>query len=260
MPKAAPDITYDIQNSESPNRLLFTVDHASRDIPDVYNNLGLEDASVLHRHIAWDIGIEDVTRRLADKVKGTAIYARFSRLLLDANRYPEDPALTPAISDGVEIPSNMAITTQERDTRISTYFNPYHSQIEMLLDQKIIVHGEPLLISMHSFTPVMNEFERPWHIGVLWDQDERIAAPLLEILRRNSALVVGDNEPYSARDPLGYTMSAHGMDRNIPNVAIEIRQDLIDTHQGAEKWACIMADAVQQLIQQLSSATASTDV
>jgi len=244
---------FDIQNTDSPNRLLFTVDHASQHIPESYNNLGLADPSVLHRHIAWDIGIEDVTRRLAEKLSATAIYARFSRLLLDANRYPEDLALTPAVSDGVEIPDNENISVQDRDIRIATYFKPYHDSIEQLLNTKIDTHGLPLLISMHSFTPIMKDFERPWHIGVLWDRDERIASPMLEILQKNSALVVGDNEPYSARDPLGYTMSAHGMDRGVPNVAIEIRQDLIDTHQGAEKWACIMADTVSQLLDSVAA-------
>ncbi|USG62851.1 N-formylglutamate amidohydrolase [Sneathiella marina] len=240
---------FDIQNPSSPNRLLFTVDHASQHIPPAYNSLGLNDPSVLHRHIAWDIGIEDVTRRLADKLSATAIYARFSRLLLDANRYPEDMALTPVVSDGVLIPDNKNISAQEKEHRIDTYFKPYHHSIEEQLDTKIAAHGLPLLISMHSFTPIMNDFERPWHIGVLWDRDERIAGPMLEILRKNSSLVVGNNEPYSARDPLGYTMSAHGIDRGVPNVAIEIRQDLIDTHQGAEKWACIMADTVSQLLE-----------
>ena len=95
---------FDIQHSDSDSALLLTVDHASRHIPERYNNLGLEDHSVLARHIAWDIGIEDVSRRLSDKLKATAIYARFSRLLVDANRYPDNPAIMPEVSDGVEGP------------------------------------------------------------------------------------------------------------------------------------------------------------
>ncbi len=258
-----PDIntpTFDVQNADSPNQLLFTVDHASRFIPEEYGHLGLEDISVLHRHIAWDIGVEDVTRRLSEKLNGTAIYARFSRLLLDANRYPKDTALIPEVSDGIEVPANKGISSQERQQRIDKYFHPYHNKITELLEEKIAQHQEPLLISMHSFTPVMNDFERPWHIGVLWDQDDRVAAPMLEFLRQNSSLVVGDNEPYSARDPLGYTMSAHGTDRNVPHVAIEIRQDLIDTHQGAEKWACIMADVVSHVMGKAPLPAAGSDV
>jgi len=139
------------------------------------------------------------------------------------------------------------MTEAEKARRVETYFTPYQGAITDLIERKREAHEVPLLISMHSFTPVMNDFERPWHIGVLWDRDPRIALPLLKILRENSSLVVGDNEPYSAREPLGYTMNEHGMKRGIPNVAIEIRQDLIDTHQGAEKWASIMADALTRL-------------
>ena len=234
---------FDIQNPESDSPLLLVVDHASRHIPPEYDNLGL----VLHRHIAWDIGIEDVTRRLSEKIGATAIYARFSRLLLDANRYPDDPASTPVISDGVEIPANRDMPEAERKRRGDSWFTPPQGAITGLIDRKLEHHAAPLLVSMHSFTPVMNEFERPWHIGVLWDADPRLALPLLKILRQNHSLVVGDNEPYSARDPLGYTMNEHGMKRGLPNVAIEIRQDLIDTHQGAEKWASIMADALLRL-------------
>ena len=238
---------FDIQNPESDSPLLLVVDHASRHIPPEYDNLGLADPAVLHRHIAWDIGIEDVTRRLSEKIGATAIYARFSRLLLDANRYPDDPASTPVISDGVEIPANRDMPEAERKRRVDSWFTPYQGAITGLIDRKLEHHAAPLLVSMHSFTPVMNEFERPWHIGVLWDADPRLALPLLKILRQNHSLVVGDNEPYSARDPLGYTMNEHGMKRGLPNVAIEIRQDLIDTHQGAEKWASIMADALLRL-------------
>ncbi len=238
---------YDIQHEDSESALLLTVDHASRYIPAEYDNLGLEDPSVLARHIAWDIGIEDVSKRLADKLNATAIFAGFSRLLVDANRYPDNPAIMPEVSDGVDIPANRNLSAAERERRIRTWFTPYHDAILGLIAKKEAAHDFPLLISMHSFTPVMNEFERPWHIGVLWDDDPRIALPLLDILRQNSSLVVGDNEPYSAREPLGYTMNEHGTKRGLPNVAIEIRQDLIDTHQGAEKWASIMADALNRL-------------
>lgn len=236
-----------ILNAASTSPLILTVDHASRYIPPEYDNLGVEDPSVLHRHIAWDIGIEDVTRRLAERLGVTAIFAGFSRLLVDANRYPETASCMPEVSDGVVIPANRDISVPERERRLASWFYPYHSALLKLIEEKEAAGTTPVLFSMHSFTPVMNDFERPWHVGVLWDEDARLAAPLLEILRENRTLVVGDNEPYSAREPLGYTMNEHGTKRGLPHVAIEIRQDLIDTHQGAERWAAIMADALHRL-------------
>ncbi|GLQ06501.1 N-formylglutamate amidohydrolase [Sneathiella chinensis] len=245
---------FHIQNETSTSPVFLIADHASNAIPEDYGTLGIEDPVALRRHVAWDIGIEDVTRRLADHLQATAIYSTFSRLLIDANRYPDDPASTPVISDGVSVPANVDMTKAERKKRVDTYFTPYHDQVSRLLAEKRAQHALPLVFSMHSFTPVMNDFERPWHVGVLWDQDDRIAAPLLEILGKNPALVVGDNEPYSAREPLGYTMNVHGTELKVPHVVIEIRQDLIDTHHGAEQWAGLMADAIRQVQKRLEGA------
>lgn len=238
---------FSLLNDASETPLILIADHASRYIPPEYDNLGVADPSVLYRHIAWDIGIEDVTRRLAARLGASAIFAGFSRLLVDANRYPDNPSCMPGVSDGVEIPMNRVITDAEREKRLKSWFWPYHEALLNLIERKEAAGQRPVLLSMHSFTPIMDGFERPWHIGVLWDEDARLAAPLLDILRANRTLVVGDNEPYSAREPLGYTMNEYGTKRGLPHVAIEIRQDLIDTHQGSERWASIMADAVTRL-------------
>ncbi|WP_025899350.1 N-formylglutamate amidohydrolase [Sneathiella glossodoripedis] len=243
---------YYLLNEESQTPVFLIADHASREIPEKYNNLGIEDVSLLRRHVAWDIGIEDVTKRMAERLGCTAIFSKFSRLLIDANRYPDDPSSTPYISDGVVVPMNENVTDEDRQERISTYFSPYHFKIEAILAQKLKQHKSPLVISMHSFTPIMNDFERPWHVGVLWDQDGRIALPMLDVLRKNPTLVVGDNEPYSARKPLGYTMNEHGTKKNIPHVVVEIRQDLIDTHHGAEQWAGLMVDVINQIADKVS--------
>ncbi len=240
-------------NEDSASPIFLIADHASREIPERYNNLGVEDLSVLRRHVAWDIGIEDVTKRMAERLGCTAIFSKFSRLLIDANRYPDDPSSTPYISDGVVVPANKNVSDEERQNRVSTFFEPYHAKIEDLLNAKLAHHSAPIVISMHSFTPIMNDFERPWHVGVLWDKDGRIALPMLEVLRKNPTLVVGDNEPYSAREPLGYTMNEHGTKKDIPHVVVEIRQDLIDTHHGAEQWGSLMVDVMSQIQDKITS-------
>ncbi|MFT6556514.1 N-formylglutamate amidohydrolase [Sneathiella sp.] len=239
-------------HEESSSPILLIADHASRHIPEAYNLLGIEDPALLRRHVAWDIGIEDVTRRMSDKLEASAIYSGFSRLLIDPNRYPDDPASMPVESDGVRVPANVGLTAVQKAERVAGYFEPYHNKLRQMLDRKVADHKQPIVLSMHSFTPVMNDFERPWHVGILWDQDERLARPLLEIFRKNPTLVVGDNEPYSAKQPFGYTMNEHGTKRDIPHVVIEIRQDLIDTHHGAEQWSSLMVDAVLQLQKRLA--------
>lgn len=247
MNKEMPPV-FSIQNADSPTALVLIADHASGYIPGIYDNLGIADRSLLLRHVAWDIGIRDVTSRLATRLNASAVYSEFSRLLVDANRYPDNAASMPAVSDGIDVPANRNISSQERQRRIDAYFTPYHQRIEALLDAKIVAGLTPVIIAMHSFTPVMQSYERPWHVGVLWDRDDRLAGPMLGYLNQNPALCVGDNEPYSAREPLGYSMNEYGTKRNLPHATIEIRQDLIDTHHGAESWAGIMSDAIAHVM------------
>ena len=97
--------------------------------------------------------------------------------------------------------------------------------------------GCPALLSIHSFTPRCRGEARPWHVGILWNADPRIPVPLLAALRAEPGLVVGDNEPYSAREPAGYTVRHHAEARGLPHVAIELRQDLVATDAGAAEWA-----------------------
>ena len=106
----------------------------------------------------------------------------------------------------------------------------------------------PALIAIHSCTPVFDRVVRPWHIGVLWDKDPRIAQPLLQRLSTVDGVCVGDNEPYSGRHPHDYTMDHHGEAARIPHVSIEIRQDLIDAAAGVEQWAGVLGDALETIL------------
>ncbi len=83
----------------------------------------------------------------------------------------------------------------------------------------------PVLISMHSFTPLWKGFARPWEVGVLWDRDARLARPLIDALMR-AGFRVGDNEPYSG-ELENDCLYRHGTMNGLPHVLIEIRQDLI---------------------------------
>jgi predicted N-formylglutamate amidohydrolase len=216
--------------------MLLTCDHASRAVPRSLANLGLAD-DVIARHIGWDIGAAAVTRRLAPLLDAPAILAGYSRLVIDCNRNPLDPSSIPAESDGVAIPGNAALSESARQARRDTLFAPYHRAIDDWLAATTKRGVAPAVISMHSFTPEMKGRKRPWHIGVLWDLDGRIASPLLDGLRAEAGLVVGDNEPYSAREPVGYTQRHHAFERGLPHVAIELRQDLIAEDGGATAWA-----------------------
>jgi predicted N-formylglutamate amidohydrolase len=244
---AAPDAAaspYELVNPQGRARLLLVCDHASRELPAEYGTLGLDKAE-LWRHIACDIGAADVTRRLAELLDAPALLAGYSRLLVDCNRSPDDPTFICAISDGTAIPGNSDIGADEVARRRARYFTPYHAAIDEQLRLRSAAAGAaPALIAIHSFTPVMNGFERPWHAGVLWDRDGRIALPLIKMLAADTAIVVGDNEPYSGRGFSGYTTRRHAESVGLPSVLIEIRQNLIDTQPGVLAWADRLAAAL----------------
>ncbi len=237
---------FEVLNPDGTAPVLLVCDHASRVLPKAYGTLGL-DPSLLWRHVAWDIGAADVTRRLSRAIGATAVLAGASRLLIDVNRRLDDPSMIPPQSDGIDIPGNHDLDDAERRWRTDAWHRAYHGEIDRRLD-RIAGRGiDPILLSVHSFTPVMDGYERPWHVGVLWSNGSGIAVPLIARLRGANGLVVGDNQPYTALQPYGYTIHVHGEDRGLGYAAVEVRQDLVDTHHGAESWANILADAVRHV-------------
>jgi predicted N-formylglutamate amidohydrolase len=227
--------------------VVLTCDHASRAVPRALDNLGL-DAAALARHIGWDIGAAAVTRLLAPLLDAPALLGGYSRLVIDCNRDPADPSSIPAVSDGTPIPGNAALTPEARLARRAAIFDPYHAAITSRIDAWRRRGIAPALLSIHSFTPAMAGKQRPWHVGVLWDQDGRIALPLLDGLRAEPGLIVGDNEPYSAREPVGYTQRHHAFGTGLPHVAIELRQDLVGDESGAAAWAERLARLLRPIL------------
>jgi predicted N-formylglutamate amidohydrolase len=222
---------------------LVLCDHAARAIPAALGDLGLP-AAERERHIAWDIGAADVARRLATLLDVTLLESGYSRLVADCNRGPDEPACMPAVSDGTVVPGNAAITPAMREARLAACWRPYHAAIRAELDRL----DRPAVISVHSFTPVMNGCARPWQVGVLWRRDRRLAAPLLATLAADPTLMVGDNQPYSGHDASGFTVPHHAEARDLPHVMIELRQDLIATAEGAAWWAAKLATALGPML------------
>jgi predicted N-formylglutamate amidohydrolase len=233
-------------NPEGGPRFLLTCDHASRAVPRHMQGLGLA-ADDLSRHIAWDIGAGEVTRHLAERLDAPAFLAGYSRLVIDCNRPLTSPTSIPPVSDGSEILANQGVTAAEATTRAEALFWPYHRQVAGALD-RLIAGGEiPIFVAIHSFTPQLDGgLQRPWHIGLLWEHDGRLVAPLQAAF---SALVpgicIGDNEPYAIVGPSDYSIPEHGQRRGLPHIEIEIRQDLIDTPEGATLWAGRVAEALE---------------
>lgn len=226
--------------------LVILGDHAMNRVPEEYGDLGLP-ASAFERHIAYDIGIEGLTRKLADALDAPAVMACFSRLLIDPNRGEDDPTLIMKLSDGAVIPANHPLSGEERERRLDRYHRPYHAAIDATLTELTRLAGRPpLVISLHSFTPLWKGVPRPWHAGLLWDSDPRATLPLLEQLRAIDDLVIGDNEPYDGA-LYGDTMHSHCSTKGIAHALIEVRQDLIGDERGIARWSDILAPILRDL-------------
>ncbi len=237
-----------IENPSSESPLLLLCDHSGHALPEQVGQLGLHH-SVFSRHVAWDIGAMEVAKLLREQFQCALVSGVYSRLLIDLNRFPDHYSWIPEVSDGIEITGNQNLSMAERKYRADTYFWPYHSAVERAVS-RISTRGQvPIVISVHSFTSsLMDGRQRPWHFGILWNEDRRLSDPLMRTLRGNPAICVGDNEPYHAGDPCGYTVKTHAEDRGHPHVLIEIRQDLIDSEVGVAKWSGILGEALQTVL------------
>jgi len=219
--------------------LVLVCDHASNAEPPGVA-LGLP-AAEMARHIAWDVGARGVTLGLAARLGAGAVLTRYSRLVIDPNRGEDDPTLVMRLCDGTIIPGNRGVDAAEVARRLEAYHRPYHRAIDAALDAERAAGRAPALVSIHSFTPQFRgRAWRPWQVGLLWDRDDRLVAPLMARLAAEPDLVVGDNEPYTGR-LTGDCMWRHGTRRAIPHVLIEIRNDLIATAEGQAAWAARLA-------------------
>lgn len=235
-------------NRDGSAQMLVVCDHASNALPPGHGNLGLTDDQI-DQHIAWDIGAAAVAEHLADRFDAPAIFSNFSRLLIDCNRYPADPASIAPVSDGVTVAGNLGLSAAEIERRREKFFQPYHDEIETVLDGFIAAGRPPVLLSVHSFTPNFNGARRPWQIGVCWLADDRMAARVMAELRAGGTILVGDNQPYALDPAEDYTLIEHGLRRGLAHLLVEFSQELVADAVGARHWADRLAPAVERALQ-----------
>ena len=224
------------QNAGARSPFLFTSDHYGRLIPEPLGDLGLPESELV-RHIAWDIGIAGVAERLSNMLGAHLIAQRYSRLVIDCNRTPRTASSIPLLSEATTIPGNEGLSREGAELRRRAIFDPYHQRIDAVIDRRLKEKRPTILVSLHSFTPVYAGAARPWHIGTLYNLDKTLPPLLLQALRAEGDLVVGDNEPYAVREDTDYTIPVHGEARDLTNSGIEIRQDLIADQSGQQQWA-----------------------
>lgn len=219
-------------------------------MPSRLGTLGLSGLD-LDRHIAWDIGIAGLGLELSERLGATFIAQRFSRLVIDCNRDPLREDAMPAVSDGSLIPGNADLSPEEKLARIAQVFTPYHATIAAEIDARLARALPTVVVALHSFTPVMSAFARPWRFGVLHLGASPFSDALLARLRTEpDAGEVGDNQPY-AMDGVDFTIPRHAIGRGLDYAELEVRQDLLADEAGqaavAERLARLLPAALGDL-------------
>lgn len=233
----------EIHNPDGRSPIVLLCEHASNHIPAEYAGLGISQAD-LQRHIAWDIGAAEVTRRLSSILDAPAFLGTYSRLLIDLNRPLDSPTSIVERSEATDILGNSALSQAERERRVRRIFQPYQDAVSAHLDARAAVARPAVIVPIHSFTPVFHGEARPWHAGVLFEKATAFAQATIERLSRDATLNVGANVPYGISVENYYALLVHGDNVDRPALLIEIRQDLIATAEDAELWARRLAAAL----------------
>ena len=245
-------VTPDGWTPDSSDSVVIVCEHASNRIPRSLNALGL-DEKTLQSHIAWDPGAAQVSRHMAKRLAAPLILQRFSRLVYDCNRPPEAESAMPARSEIFNIPGNIDLTGQAREARIEAVYRPFREAVGGVLDHLIGQGRVPAVVTIHSFTPIFHGRRRSVELGLLHDLDSRLADAMLEHAFDWADLEVRRNQPYGPEDGVTHTLRVDAIARGLPNVMIEVRNDLIETPEQQSAMAARLAELVSDGLRQLSS-------
>ncbi len=220
-------------NEEGRSAIVLICEHASRVLPRNLGTLGLSEGD-LQRHIAWDIGAENVARLLSRLIDAPLLLQRYSRLAYDCNRPPESPDSIPEVSELTAIPGNKRLSAEDRLARAREIYRPFHDGVSRVLDHRAAAGIKSIVVSIHSFTPVYKGKVRSVELGILHDRDTSLSSRLIKSFPNVDARL---NEPYGPKDGVLHTLNMHGFTRGLQHAMIEIRNDLVTAERGQDEWA-----------------------
>ena len=234
---------FEVINAKGSGPIVLVCEHASNAVPDEFTT-PLPDKQNLNEHIAWDPGAKALAQLLSQSFNAPLVCSRVSRLIYDCNRPPESASAIPEKSERFEIPGNQNLDNDERQARINRIYRPFHQTLADVITAKQAAGLEPALVTVHSFTPYYFDQVRKTQIGVLHDSDSKMADGMLTIAPKVCQLLVERNKPYGPDDGVTHTLIKHGIARSLPNVMLEIKNDLLTTAMEIKT----MADIIQAMI------------
>lgn len=235
-----------VKSAQMNASVLVVCEHASNHIPSAYSELGI-DPGVGESHVAWDPGALGVAKVLANEFSAPLIAGGISRLVYDCNRPPDAASAIPEKSEVYDIPGNKDLTKEERAFRVASVYEPFRKAVanEVRTRRRYL----RLLVTVHSFTPIYNGHTREVEIGVLHGIDRIFANAMINSVPENMPYTVRLNEPYSANDGVAHTLDVHGARNALPNVMLEIRNDLIRTPEDQQKMGQLISDWIAETLE-----------
>jgi predicted N-formylglutamate amidohydrolase len=226
-----------VENASGKGGVVLICEHAGQLLPESLGSLGL-DTEAMSTHIAWDIGAAGLARALSQQLDAPVIMQRYSRLVFDCNRVIEAPDAIVEVSDGLPIPANQGLATEDRLSRFNQIYAPFKQAVKQVIDNCLHQGTRPAIVCIHSFTPVFKGQQRSLDLGVIHDPTApAFAGYILELGRQAGQYRIEPNQPYEARDGVTHTLQMHGVQRKLPNVMFEVRNDLVSDTRGQAQWA-----------------------
>lgn len=241
-----------IENREADGPFLIVCEHASNHFPPRYGDLGL-DAAARQAHIAWDPGALALARGLARRLGAPLVAAGISRLIYDLNRPPQAPGAMARESEIYRIPGNAALSVAERQARTEAIYLPFHGALHAEIARRLAAGARPVIVTVHSFTPVWFGQRRSVELGIIHDADPAYAEAVWAQAREATGLDCRLNEPYSAADGVTHTLRLQATPYGLDNVMLEIRNDLLADAAAVEAMADRLAPVLPAALERIGA-------
>ncbi len=246
-----------IVNIDGSAELIVVCEHAANTIPTSLGTLGLS-GTALSSHIAWDLGALAVSLELSKRFDAPLIATRYSRLVYDCNRAPDAPDALPESSEACAVPGNRNLDETARSARFQEFYVPFRDALTSILDARSGHGRQPAIVTVHSFTPTFFGAARTVELGILHDEDARLADALLHRAAATTGLRTERNAPYGPADGTTHTLRVHALPRGLPNLMLEIKHDLIADDTARRRITTALARLLEEGLADLGAASRST--
>ena len=237
-------------NPTGKSPIVLICEHASNFIPASLNNLGLSSEDLVS-HAAWDIGAYEMACEMSHLLDAPLIASRVSRLVYDCNRSPESGIGIPSKSELIEVPGNKNLSKAAINDRVEFVYQPFHELInKTIYDPERLAlskqHASPVIITIHSFTPIYFGEVRAVELGILHDNDDRLAKPMMQVALNRTSLKTEFNSPYSPSDNVMHTIHRHALEQQFVNVMIEVKNDLLSNSSEINSIAISLSGIIKE--------------